>query len=76
MMQKPGNNEKRYRVIAKVGPDKFVKYNCSNLLSFTKFLDEKYIDWKWFNVYLYVKGKPGEQLASFTNKDRPLKKYI
>jgi len=42
---------KTYKVIAKVSSDKFVKYNTGNLISFTKFLDANYKDWRWFNVY-------------------------
>ena len=68
--------KKKYKVIAKVGDDKFVKYNVNNLLLFTNFLDENFNDWRWFNVYEFSKEGNGKQLESFTNKNRPLKKFL
>lgn len=67
---------KKYKVIVKVGKDKFLKYNVNNLLLFTVFLDENFKDWKWFNVYNYTKDSTGEQVGNFTNTNRPLSKYI
>lgn len=67
---------KKYKVIVKVGKDKFVKYNVNNLLLFTVFLDENFKDWKWFNVYNYTKDSTGEQVGNFTNINRPLTKFI
>ncbi len=67
---------KKYKVIVKVGKDKFLKYNVNNLLLFTLFLDENFKDWKWFNVYNYTKDSTGEQVGNFTNTRRPLTKYI
>lgn len=60
-------NKKKYKIIAKVDNEKFVKYNVNNLLLFTKFLDKSFSGWRWFNVYNMSK----EQIGSFTNKDRP-----
>lgn len=62
---------KKYKVIAKVGSEKFVKYNVNNLLKFTAFLDSEYLGWRWFNVYLYNKEGNGNQIGSFSNKTRP-----
>lgn len=59
---------KTYKVIAKVSSDKFVKYNVNNLISFTKFLDSNYKDWRWFNVY---NKKTKVQITSFTKYNRP-----
>jgi hypothetical protein len=67
---------KKYKVIAKVGNDKFVKYNVNNLVKFTKFLDKNFNDWRWFNVYKYEKGGKGEQLDSFTSSKRPKSAFI
>ncbi len=67
---------KKYKVIAKVTEDKFVRYNCNNLLSFTSFLDEKFKGWRWFNVYLYQRDGRGGQVGNFTNKDRPKGAFI
>lgn len=69
-------NRKKYKVIAKVNNDKFVKYNVNNLLLFTKFLDENFSEWRWFNVYNYTPEGDGNQLANFTVKDRPTKRFI
>ncbi len=42
----------RYTVIIKVGCDRFVKlHNVSNLSSLITYLNTKYGDWRWFNVY-------------------------
>ncbi|MBT34192.1 MAG: hypothetical protein CMO01_31395 [Thalassobius sp.] len=65
--------ERKYRCIAKVSGEKFVKYNTSNLLDFTDFLDKKYPNWRWFNVY---NKKSRKQIGSFTKKRRPDQKNI
>jgi hypothetical protein len=67
---------KKYKVIAKIGSDKFVKYNVNNLLLFAKFLDKEFQDWRWFNVFAYQKDSQGIQLASFTKNNRPKKMYV
>ena len=69
-------NKKKYKVIVKVENEKFVKYNVNNLLKFVEFLDENFNDWRWFNVYEFSKEENGKQLESFTNKNRPLKKFL
>lgn len=68
--------KKKYKVIAKVDSDKFVKYNVNDLLKFTSFLDRKFENWRWFNVYEYRKKEDGLQIGSFTKKNRPTRKYI
>jgi hypothetical protein len=70
--------EKKYRIIAKIGnkPDgsaHCVRYRVNNLLTFTRFLDHKFSGWRWFNVY---SKETGAQLGSFTNKRRPVSKYM
>jgi len=65
--------EKLYRVIIKVGADKFIKYHCSDLLSLVTFLDKSWSGWRWFNVY---SKNTGEQLANFTTKDRPTSRHL
>lgn len=48
-------------------------WHVNNLLSFTKFLNEKYKGWKWFNV----KDKDtGFRLASFTISSPPLTRQL
>ena len=69
-------NKKKYKVIAKVENDKFVKYNVNNLLLFTEFLDINFSGWRWFNVFEYKKEGNGMQLANFTTKSRPLKRFL
>ena len=68
--------KKKYKVIAKVEKDKFVKYNVNNLLLFTEFLDVNFSGWRWFNVFEYTKDGDGSQLASFTTKNRPLSRFL
>lgn len=67
---------KKYKVIAKIGNDKFVKYNVNNLILFTRFLDKSFPDWRWFNVYQYQKGGNGQQLSNFTKNKRPTSMYL
>lgn len=69
-------NKKKYKVIAKVENDKFVKYNVNNLLLFTEFLDVNFNGWRWFNVYEYTKESNGTQLANFTTANRPTKRFL
>lgn len=67
---------KKYKVIAKAGPEKFVKYNVNNLVQFTSFLDRTFPDWRYFNVYLYTKDSTGQQVGSFTRNNRPTARFI
>lgn len=69
-------NKKKYKIIAKVDDNKFVKYNVNNLLLFTEFLDINFSGWRWFNVFEYTKEGNGLQLGSFTTKGRPTKRFI
>lgn len=63
--------KKKYKVVAKINKDKFVKYNVTNLMKFAEFLDREFGGFRWFNVYLYTKDGTGEQVANYTNKNRP-----
>jgi hypothetical protein len=67
---------KKYKTITKVSADKFVTYNVNDLIKFTKFLDEKYTGWRWFNVHIYEKEGKGAQIGNFTNKNRPTSRFI
>jgi hypothetical protein len=68
-------SQKKYKVIAKVGNDKFVKYNVNNLVLFAKFLDHQFPDWRFFNVYAYTKDDSGSQIANYTKNQRPDSRY-
>jgi len=63
--------KKKYKVIAKVDNEKFVKYNVNNLIKFCEFLDKEFAGWRWFNVYNYNSDGLGEQIANYTTKNRP-----
>jgi hypothetical protein len=67
---------KKYKIIAKVENDKFVKYNVNNLLLFTSFLDRNFPNWRWFNVYEYTKDDTGKQVANFTKSNKPTRIYV
>jgi hypothetical protein len=67
---------KKYKVIAKVDSEKFVKYNVNNLILFTQFLDTNFPNWRYFNVYRYAKDSNGEQIANFTKNNRPQNRYL
>jgi hypothetical protein len=67
---------KKYKVIAKVEDDRFVKYNVNNLLRFCLFLDRKFPNWRWFNVYEYKRNGNGDQVGNFTRNNRPTSAHI
>ena len=72
---------KKYTSIVKIsnrhdGSAHCVKYRFDNLLSFTKFLDKKWTEWKWFNVYSNTGINIGEQLANFTKNKRPGSRFV
>ena len=72
---------KRYAAIVKIknrpdGSAHCVKYRFDNLLSFTKFLDNNWTEWKWFNVYSNKDIDKGKQLANFTKFNKPKEKYV
>lgn len=62
--------------IAKVGNEKFVRYHVNNLRLFSLFLDRKFPDWRWFNVFEYNREHNGKQQESFTKKNRPVKAHL
>lgn len=75
-MKKNANKPKKYSCIVKIGnnPDnsaKCVKYRSNDLLKFTSFLDLKYPEWKWMNVFSKQTSK---QLMNFTKNKRPIGK--
>jgi hypothetical protein len=51
---------------------KGLKYNSPDLLSFQKFIDTKFPDWLWFNVF----NKEKKQIASFTKNNRCVSKRV
>lgn len=72
---------KKYKVIVKIknntdGTAYCVKYRCDNLQKLLVFLDTKWSEWKWFNVYANTGKDKGKQLANFTKNNRPKSRYI
>ena len=67
------NKDKRYTCIVKVSQNQFLKYRLNDLKKFVLFLDTKYPEWRWFNVY---SKKTKEQLASFTKNNKPTTSFI
>lgn len=49
--------------------DRLIYIHSNNLLSLTEFLDNKYPDWCWFNVF--DNHDKSKQIASFTKNKRP-----
>lgn len=64
--------EKKYKAIVKVNNEKFVKYHVNNLLSFTKFLDTKFPEWRYYNLF----DQEGTQVGNFTTHSRPGQKTL
>jgi len=80
-IKKQYNKPKNYIAIVKIrnngdGTAYCVKYRFNDLIKFTKFLDKKWSEWKWYNVFSNKGNDKGVQLASYTNKKRPLRKNI
>jgi len=72
---------KRYKVIVKIGNNSdgsahCVKYRVNDLKRFTAFLDDKWPQWKWFNVYSNAGIDKGQQLANFTKFKKPDKRFV
>ena len=75
------NKPKRYTAIVKIsnrqdGTAYCVKYRFDDLIKFSQFLDKRWTGWKWFNVYSNRGENKGEQLGSFTCKNKPVTKYL
>lgn len=64
---------KKMVVIVKTSQADFVKYHTTDLLSFTKFLDNKYPDWRYFNVY---DKESRLQVGNYTKNNRPAQKHL
>lgn len=72
---------KRYTAIVKInnnpdGSAYCVKYRFDDLLKFTNFLDVKWPEWKWYNVYSNIGTNKGKQIGNFTNRNKPDKKLL
>jgi hypothetical protein len=68
---------RKYVAIVKIGnnPDgsaHCVKYRFDDLVKFTKFLDAKWSEWKWFNLFDNRGPNKGEQIANYTKNNRPI----
>lgn len=59
--------------IVKADNTKFVRYHVTNLLSFKKFLDKKYPNWLYINVF---NKETRKQITSFTKNSPPTKRTI
>ena len=69
----PTEPQRKYNVIVKLGEDDFKKWQTDDLLNFVEFLDQKYSNWRYFNVFCsYSKN----QLSNFTQSNRPTSKTL
>ena len=73
--------KKKYTAIVKIennpdGTARCLKYRFNDLLKFTAFLDQKWIQWKWFNLYSNSNQNKGKQLGSFTKNNKPTSKDL
>jgi len=69
-------NVKKYQAIVKIknnsdGTAYCVKYRFDNLKKFTAFLDQKWSDWKWFNLYENQGINKGNQITNYTKYHKP-----
>ena len=80
-MKTKSKESKKYIAIVKVGNNidgsaQCVKYRFDNLLKFTQFLDGNWSEWRWYNVYSNRGTNKEKQLGSFTNKSRPMQRFL
>jgi hypothetical protein len=74
------SNKKKYICITKVGNNSdgtanCVKYRCSDLVSYCRFLDTKFPLWTWTNVFdNLTETKVNNELGRFTKNNRPTTK--
>jgi hypothetical protein len=74
-------NRKKYIAIVKIknnsdGTANCVKYRFDDILKFTEFLDKKWPDWKWYNVYSNTGTTKRSQLGNYTKHNRPTSRMI
>lgn len=72
---------KKYKAIVKIsnnpdGTAYCVKYRFNDLQKFTSYLDQKWSEWKWYNVYSNQSENKGKQIGSFTKNKRPISKSL
>lgn len=67
---------KKFICIVKINDQKFLRYHVNDLLKFTLFLDGKFPDWRWFNVYAYEGNNKSLQIGNFTRNDKPSHRHI
>ncbi|MFW6218739.1 MAG: hypothetical protein ACOC3S_01330 [Bacteroidota bacterium] len=75
------NKPKKYVAIIKIannpdGSAHCVKYRFNEIMKFMPFLDSKYKDWRWMNVYKNVSPDKGRFLKNFTKNKRPVKNEL
>ena len=65
---------KKVSCIVKINSNQFVKYEyVNNLKLFTIFIDKKFPDWRYFNVF---NRETKQQIGSFTKNNKPQKAII
>ena len=67
---------KKFICIVKFGDKSFLRYHVSDLLKFTKYLDNNHQEWRWYNVYGYEGEYKGHQVANFTKNKRPIQRHV
>jgi hypothetical protein len=72
---------KKYKAIVKIknnpdGSAYCVKYRFDDLIKFTNFLDQRWQEWKWYNVFSNKDENKGNQLDSFTKNNKPKTKSL
>lgn len=64
--------KRNWRCWIKVNQEKHITLHSNNLISLVRYLDMKYPDWRYFNVYGI---KSNEQIANYTKSNRPPHKW-
>lgn len=56
---------KKFVTISKIGNDKFVKYRCNDLNNFTKFIVNKYPEFRFSNIFSNTGTNKGMLIYTF-----------
>jgi hypothetical protein len=62
-MQK--KDKRKFVIIAKVGNDNFVKYRCNDIENCIKFIRNKYLDFRYANIFSKTGINKGKMLFTY-----------
>ena len=58
-------SNKKFVTISKIGKDQFVKYRVNDLYNFTKFIVNKYPEFRYSNIFSNTGSNKGQLIYTF-----------